>query len=1721
MSMKPRKNKQKTEKAGSTAGQVDWLTIVGARQNNLRDIDVSIPLARFVCVTGVSGSGKSSLVNDIIRETLARDLNGISKARPGEHDRIEGSDALDKVIDINQSPIGRTPRSNPATYIKVFDEIRTLYAKLSDARIRGYKPGRFSFNVKTGIAGGGRCEACEGHGSNRMEMDFLADIWVTCPVCQGKRFSHETLLVLFKGKNIADVLDMDVQQAIHHFENVPKVVNMLRCLHEVGLDYLKLGQSSTTLSGGEAQRIKLARELVKRSTGKTLYILDEPTTGLHFDDIKKLLIVLHGFVDAGNTVLVIEHNLDVVKTADWVIDLGPEGGAKGGKILAQGTPEHLAKSKRSHTGVALKEVLAGRSNHLAAPNQRNGAKAKATRKRKARNAITVVGASQHNLKNITVEIPRDKTTVFCGPSGSGKTSLAIDTIYSEGQRRYVESLSAYARQFLSRMQPPKVERVDGLSPSICIEQRTATRSPRSTVGTITEIYDYMRVLWARIGKPYCPTCKIPIGTQSSDEIVEKVLALGQDRKLLLLAPIEPTGNESYEHLFKREKTNGYARVRIDGVVCSLDDPIEIDRKRDHHVELVVDRVTVRKSQASRIAESVEHTLSVGQGVILVQAVDANDSSAPNPKRSTGSTKTTTTQWRFSQHHACDQCSQSYDALTPHHFSFNSRLGWCDACEGLGTQQGASSASIIVHPTRSMADGAIAGWNEIETGTQLHTLVLALANHIGFELDTPWNRMKETHRLSIMHGCGEDWIDWPTHSHLGQAVKRKRGSKNIGSPSLRFRWRGFFPAIAKAARSSWQYRKRLQDMVTEVPCDTCAGGRLRRESAAVRVSDKTLHEACLWPLSQALAWFTKLKLSARDRKIAGELIHEISSRLRFLVDVGLDYVSIHRSAATLSGGESQRIQLASQIGTGLTGVLYVLDEPTIGLHPRDNRRLLDALDKLKKLGNTLILVEHDREVINAADHVLDFGPGAGLQGGKVTAAASPAKLRSKRASLTGSYLAGRLAIAVPSNRRKITKEPRTDLEPLSDDGESVEQIDRTDSPLNWLIVHGAREQNLKEIDASFPLGRFTCVTGVSGSGKSTLVNAILYNALAARIHRAKLVPGGHERITGIEHIDKVINVDQSPIGNSPTSNPATYTGTFDAIRDLFSKLPTSKIRGYSANRFSFNRTGGRCEACDGMGQRCIEMHFLPDIWVTCETCQGKRYTQETLDAQYHGQSIADVLAMPVTNALELFQNVPKIARMLRTLDDVGLGYLSLGQAAPTLSGGESQRVKLAAELGRPSTGKTLYILDEPTTGLHFDDLKKLLAVLHRLVDLGNTCICIEHNLDVIKTADWMIDLGPEAGDQGGDIVEAGTPETIARCQASHTGRSLKPILKAGPVEKRIVHTTAKQWALNKPLTKTIDLGQDVKMPWDRDGQTWHTVDHVDHQGVPIEWDPKLLLWLVETIESIGSFTETNWRHRSRIEIKTGGTTAWFCHMLTGSKDLLEVALRVREGAFAAASLAKHLKLPTLDERRDLPIYGQWNRVRLRQPSPGWLGVHLYLRDFKDINKSACRTFLKKAIASHDGMIQDEKQVQLIGAPWSREGLAWHLSQKGINPGHVRRWKPDLLATLAGQFKALQPDLVFDWNSKTAGTFTAPNEQHHAGKIVTNMGKGLRVEIIAPHGEITPALIDKLGEAPQIKVHQQYDRIVFWLRSINQYDTKQLRALWRQCRTTFSEAKLQSA
>jgi excinuclease ABC subunit A len=1662
------------------------LQIHGARHNNLKDIDVEIPLGLFVGVTGVSGSGKSSLINDILREGLLQRYGFRAKLADeesktpengegvavGVHDRITGTEHIDKVIDIDQSPIGRTPRSNPATYIKVFDEIRGLFAQMPEAKIRGYTPGRFSFNKP-----GGRCEACEGNGSNRLEMDFLADVWMTCPVCEGRRFNRETLQIRFKGKNIHEVLEMDVQEALEHFTNVPRIRAMLQTLHDVGLDYLKLGQSSPTLSGGEAQRIKLARELCKRSTGKTLYILDEPTTGLHFDDIEKLLQVLHGFVDAGNTVVVIEHNLDVIKTADWVIDLGPEGGSGGGEVVCTGTPEEIAACEGSYTGQALTKGPLSVVRSPSSVERGKRQKAKKTRRQTTdyvlrttdhgpMTHLTVQGAQQHNLKNITAALPRERMTVCCGPSGSGKSSLALDTIYAEGQRRYIESLSAYARQFLGQMQKPKVDHVSGLSPAISIEQKTASKSPRSTVGTVTEVYDYLRILYARLGQPYCPACQIPVGTQTTDEIIDKVAGLLEGSKFYVMAPLERRGQEKYEALWDEIRRAGFVRVRIDGRSYNIDELPPIDHRRKHLVQVIIDRLVTRPGQRGRIADAIEAALELGRGVLHIAHVD--------PEREEPQWKVE----RFSLHFACERCGRSFEPLNPHHFSFNSPLGWCPTCEGLGVQKGANPALLIRDPRRSLRDGALSAWPPLTADNPFSRFAEALARHVGFSLDTSFEQMEPAHQRAILQGTGEAWI--ALEEGARRAERGARSAKRGGAPdSTRFQYKGLFPAIDEATRISFVYRHKLDHLVNEVPCSTCGGSRLRDDAAACRFSGYTLGQLCGLPLGQTLRLFKDLKLAKAQQQVAGEVLREITNRLQFLVDVGLDYLTLSRPTPTLSGGESQRIRLASQIGSGLTGVLYVLDEPTIGLHPRDNRRLLQALANLRNLGNTLVLVEHDREVIAAADYLLDFGPGAGDRGGEITAQGTPKQVLRAKNSLTGQYLSGRRAIAIPSNRR-ITHH-------------------------STLTVKGARHNNLKNIDVRFPLGAFIAVTGVSGSGKSSLVHEILYNTLARKLHRARTTGAAHDEILGLDYIDKVINVDQDPIGNAPSSNPATYTGVFDLIRQLFAQLPEAKVRGYHPRRFSFNKPGGRCEACEGNGQKKIEMHFLPDVWVECDVCHGSRYNPETLAVRYKGRSIADVLAMRVSEALELFANIPKIRRVLQTLADVGLDYLSLGQPAPTLSGGEAQRVKLAAELARPNTGRTLYLLDEPTTGLHFDDIHNLLEVLNRLVDLGNTVIVVEHNLDVIKTADWIIDLGPDAGDAGGYLVAEGTPEEVVRCwggemvdkehdrttapphhrttsperRISHTAAILGEVLAAGPYAERVRYDPA---AVEKGQEGDLDLeqvGHDAAMPWETDGRLWHTVDRVTGKGKACRWEGEILNWVEGRVHEAGSFSDTNWNHRTIVEIAAPNKSqGWFLHAMTGQEWLLRLVFRVGRNAFKQADLVRGLGIRPLNETPGVELYGAGERVQVDNLKGPWQAVTVLVHRLSEVDTPAFREFLSQAVASfHENLRKLQTKPEDV-MPWRLNGERWHLGDKGFPVGKRVQWDRILLPRLLALVREIEPGLEIVWTARAAITLRVPGVSRGWAQWRTKESPGLDCRFLGKKGQFNLSQVEAFGKSPSI-------------------------------------------
>jgi excinuclease ABC subunit A len=942
--------------------------------------------------------------------------------------------------------------------------------------------------------------------------------------------------------------------------------------------------------------------------------------------------------------------------------------------------------------------------------------------------LIVRGAREHNLRNIDVEIPRDRLVIITGLSGSGKSSLAFDTIYAEGQRRYVESLSAYARQFLGIMEKPDVDVIEGLSPAISIEQKTTGRNPRSTVGTVTEIYDYVRLLWARTGAPHCPTCGHAVVRQSATQMVERVLGWPADSRIEVMAPLVRGRKGEFRDLFEDARRKGFIRVRVDGELYELERPPKLNRYENHDIAIVVDRLIVREDDRARLADSIEMALRTASGIVEIVLHDAR-----------GPTTHT-----FSERYACTNCGTSMSELEPRQFSFNSPYGACDACGGLGTRREVSSELVIGDPSLSLLEGVILPWGE-PTGHLRRSIIAGLAKHYRFEADSPWNDLKRATREAILEGSAGRRIRFPY---------RAGGSSGTYSEP----WEGVLANVMRRYEetTSEGIREQLEQYMTSLPCRVCGGTRLRRESLAVTVAGRSVGDVVEMSIADALGFFTTVRDAGElQAEVAGPILKEVTERLQFLANVGLDYLTLGRSAETLSGGEAQRIRLATQIGSRLVGVLYILDEPSIGLHQRDNERLLATLKQLRDLGNTVLVVEHDRDTIFAADHIVDLGPGAGRHGGEVVAQGTlEAVLQSPR-SLTAAYLRGDREIALPSKRRPA-------------------------DPDNALRLRGARQHNLRDVDVSFPLGTFTCVTGVSGSGKSTLVNDILYAALARHFHRSRLVPGFHAGIDGLDRIDKVVDIDQAPIGRTPRSNPATYTGLFTPIRTLFAELPESKIRGYSPGRFSFNVKGGRCEACQGDGLIKIEMHFLPDVYVPCDVCRGRRYNRETLEVFYAGRTIADVLEMTVSEALEFFSAVPQIHRKLETLADVGLGYIHLGQSATTLSGGEAQRVKLATELSRRDTGRTFYILDEPTTGLHFEDVRLLLDVLHRLVDRGNTVVVIEHNLEVVKTADWIIDLGPEGGAGGGRIVAEGTPEAVAANPVSHTGRFMAEVLGLAPV-----------------------------------------------------------------------------------------------------------------------------------------------------------------------------------------------------------------------------------------------------------------------------------------------------------------------------------------------------
>jgi len=1218
-----------------------WLTVRGAAEHNLKDIDVRLPLNRLVVVTGVSGSGKSTLVEDVLYRALA-ELKGHPGEVPGAHKRITGHQRIDDAVLVNQSPIGRTTRSSPASYVGAFEVIRKVYAKLPEAKARGYTAGTFSFN-----AGNGRCPTCGGNGFEHVEMQFLSDVYLRCPDCDGRRYRPEILEVTLAPsvgfesgpRSIAEVLEMSVNQAVAFFADYPDLLRALEPLQAVGLGYVSLGQPVPTLSGGEAQRLKLAGHLAKTATRKRaddhlLFLFDEPTTGLHMDDVAVLIRAFRRLLAAGHSLAVIEHNLDVMAVADWLIDLGPEGGERGGELVAAGTPETVMKEKASHTGRALKQYLG-----QAATKQPTAvADARPAYSTNARNnAITIHHAREHNLKNADIRIPRDKLTVITGLSGSGKSTVAFDIVFNEGQRRYLESLNAYARQFVQPASRPDVDAVFGIPPTVAIEQRTSRGGRKSTVATMTEVYHFLRLLFVKLGTQHCPDCELPIEAQTRAAIRQRILREARGRKATLLAPMVVARKGYYTDLAQWANKKGFETLRVDGEDLPTDDWPRLARHQEHDIDLPVGSLKVEAGKETELDALIDKALDFGQGAMKL-ATNRGDTI-------------------FSTERACPGCGRSFPELDPRLFSYNSKHGWCEGCFGTGV--------------------ALAGFDEEQTGEE---------------------------------GAWLEDEDNETHT-----------------------------------------------------CGHCEGRRLKPEALAVLLKDWNIAAYTELSVKDAARLFDKLKLTGREAEIARDILPEIRARLDFLKQVGLEYLGLDRAAPTLSGGEAQRIRIAAQLGSNLQGVCYILDEPTIGLHPRDNRMLLDTLAKLEGKGNTIVVVEHDEDTIRRAEHVIDLGPGAGVNGGRVVAEGSVKALLRNKESITGRCLANPLKHPLLEHRR-------------------------TGKPEATVHVEGAHLHNLKDIDVEVPLQRLVCVTGVSGSGKSSLVRGVLHDnlrRLTKKTKGRKPRPTGCTAIDDWQHLDRVLEVDQTPIGKTPRSCPATYVGFWNDIRNLFASTEEARLRGYSARRFSFNTSDGRCPACEGQGMKRIEMNFLPDVSVPCELCAGDRFTPETLSVTWAGKHIGEVLKMSVDEAVELFSAHPKIHHALELMRAVGLGYLTLGQPSPTLSGGEAQRLKLVTELAkaRPDLRRqkephTLYILDEPTVGLHMADVERLIRVLHRLVDAGHSVVLIEHNLDVIAEADWVIDLGPGGGDAGGRVVAQGSPEKLVRTRRrSETARVLRGFLEA--------------------------------------------------------------------------------------------------------------------------------------------------------------------------------------------------------------------------------------------------------------------------------------------------------------------------------------------------------
>ena len=1287
------------------------IKIEGACANNLKNIDIEIPLGLLVCITGVSGSGKSSLVDEVLYRNLKK-LKESTVANVVHCAKIEGADKISEIVLVDQSPVGTTPRSNSATYMKVFDGIRRLFAGVDLSRMRGYTPSTFSFNIE-----GGRCETCRGEGYEKVEMQFLSDVYTSCPECHGSRFREEILEVTYRGKNIRGILDLTVSEAIEFFKDTPEIKDGLYPLRAVGLEYVRLGQPLTTLSGGESQRLKLAAHMARAKKAGTLFIFDEPTTGLHFHDIERLLWAFNELIDQGHSIVVIEHNMEVVKCADHIIDLGLEGGDAGGSIIAVGTPEQVAQVESSHTGRYLRPYL---RTDTASPFVPKLEKSLSVQEKKRStendNAITIVGAKEHNLKNISLNIPRDRFVVITGLSGSGKSSLAFDIIYAEGQRRYIDSLSAYARQFLQVRARPNVDLLAGIPPTVAIEQRLSQGGKNSTVATVTEIYHYLRLLYSKVGKQHCVQCGRQIRSLTRSQILDRVSRSYRGKEVMVLSPMVRGRKGFHKEIIAGARRLGYRRARIDGELMDLRSPElsnGLERFKEHDIDIVIGKA---KAGGREVEAMIDQGLRLGNGVIHLISERGEQI--------------------FNQRLFCLRCGIGYEPLDPRLFSFNSRQGACSQCGGMGFEWDFDPDLIIADPTKSVSETLIT-LADLFSGNASHLqramlrLLDSLKEKDPIDIDKPFARLAKKPRQEILYG---------------------------GSG------RGAFVGLIPCLRDIWQQLENdpspeLAELLSESPCPACLGRRLNSRAQAVRVDGKAIWQVTAFSVHEAREYFNSLQIAhadngnaERDRAVADKILREIQQRLQFLSEVGLPYLTLDRRADTLSGGEAQRIRLAAQLGSNLRGVCYILDEPTIGLHPRDNDMLLRTLRRLEEVGNTVLVVEHDEATIESADLIVDLGPGAGVHGGKVVALGSPEEIRKDPNSLTGAFLR--------AERKRIG--PKRELVKPA-----------------WLTIRGAKANNLKNIDIGLPLGMWTCVTGISGSGKSTLVREVLYKGLKMKLDQFAGRPGAHKDIIGWQALERVVEVDQTPIGKTPRSVPASYVGVLDEIRKLYALAPEARLRGYTPSRFSFNVKGGRCEECAGQGKIRKEMSFLPDVFIDCEVCRGERFNEETLSIRYNDKNIADVFRMTVEETVPFFHAFPKIARPLKILDDIGMGYITLGQSSNTLSGGEAQRIKLAYELGKESHGKTLYVLDEPTTGLHFIDVEKLIHILHRLVEMGNTVVTIEHNLDIVKDADYLIDLGPEGGEQGGHLVACGSPlEVIMDGKQSYTARFLREYLNGG-------------------------------------------------------------------------------------------------------------------------------------------------------------------------------------------------------------------------------------------------------------------------------------------------------------------------------------------------------